>query len=191
MPQSMSVKPGCYGSPLCYDLNTFVCGQCVYRVQCATAAEDRSKRLKERFDIEPLLATSRKTFNRAKTNGQTPARKRAKSEPKQDPIEKFAHTLLDRLQSVGVDLRQMPLEQVEQGAMPPFLHTAWNLFVKGGCNATELMKVYQEKWGWSGQNATTHAMLAIKALQISGVARFEPGRSALMPVQNMIAEVIE
>lgn len=191
MPQSMSVKPGCFGSPLCYSEKSPLCKQCVYRDECGPASEARSKVLMERFGIAPLLATSRQSFNKQKAREIRKATEPAKSEPKESALDKVARIQADRLRQQGMDLAKQPLEQMEFSELPPFLHEAWNLFVRGGCNASELIKLYQTKWGWSAQDAMSYATLAIKVLQKSGAARFEAGRNSMVPVKDMVAEVIE
>ena len=49
------VRPGCFGSPLCFNEVREMCEPCVFNPECEAEAAARSMRLKQRFGLQEII----------------------------------------------------------------------------------------------------------------------------------------
>ena len=177
------VRPGCFGSPLCFNEVREMCEPCVFNPECEAEAAARSMRLKQRFGLQEIIRPPQAPRRAAKPMPVTAGVAKPPAPAIVSLVDKVATVTLERLTISGINLKDsiaqgrnpLPLEP------PDFMSEAVTLLLDGGCNAANLSQRLKLKFGWGDQTALTHAIVAVKVLQWSGAARFDTRRNCLTP----------
>ena len=195
MHQNILDRPGCYGSPLCYNDKSAICGRCNLTVQCAADALARADRLRRDYDIRVL--TSKPGQQRAQPD------KPARSEPTRsssdraipisaDPV--FDHGMEQLFQALkkaalgALRKRAIQWAQIGKGFNPIHYsvdsptHLAIDLLLKDACSREKLQAAISENMKVSTKLAITYTRLSMEILIQFAVAKWDHGADCLKRV---------
>jgi hypothetical protein len=185
MQLNISVKPGCFGSPLCYSPAAELCSVCVFSDECEGASEARSQRLVAKYGVKDILTQTNRKRLPIKTTEPikfTPVVQKPQPVTNADALlDKVTNGVLKQLADKGIDYRDSVVRRVNPFEEQGFMKVATHMLIDGGCTRSDLVNAFISAFKWNETTAITYASIAVRVMVRTNAASRDEQRYALVP----------
>jgi hypothetical protein len=168
------IKPGCYGSSLCYQATAGLCAACPLKAACGVAAEAMAVKLRDKYGFNSVDLRKYRTEGRAAR--RTDDGITVSAEAAEAGLSQNAEKLVRRINMLGIDLNRslsLGINAFETG--PGYLRVLLDMVLAGSFTRAEARQTIERELGWAEQSAHSHVSFALQALVHLGVVENREG----------------